>query len=313
MSFKTIHDIHHCFDNAITPVERIASGDTRRFDIQDASGGLIQSDSQAEILTRLPHDALNPVCGPLYIDDAEPGDVIEVELVGFEPGGWGWTGQIPGFGLLADEFTSPWLHISEYDETSVYFRDDIVIPFRPFAGVIGLAPGESGKHSIVPPRHCGGNLDIRDLVAGTKLFLPVQVAGGLLSIGDTHACQGDGEVCGTAVETRMAATATIRLHKGESIPSPMFDMPVVPSDSTANRGFIATTGVGSDLMQASREAVRFMIDRLATKADLSAEMAYALCSVAGQLRISEVVDQPNWVVSCYMPKDIFKSRALQAM
>ncbi|MEZ7502680.1 acetamidase/formamidase family protein [Psychrobacter sp. Arc29] len=312
MHFKTIHDVHHCFDHDLKPVEIISSSDTRRFDILDASGGLITRDSKAEILTRLPMDALNPVCGPLFIEDAEPGDVIEIELLDFEPSGWGWTGIIPGFGLLAEEFTKPWLKISEYDSESVYFYDDIVIPFRPFAGTIGLAPAEPGSHSIVPPRVCGGNLDIRDLVKGSKLYLPVQVPGGLLSIGDTHACQGDGEVCGTAVETRMAATATIRLLKGDSIPAPMFDMPAVASDNH-NEGYIVTTGVGPDLMEGAKNAVRFMIDRLKKKAGMDEELAYALCSVAGQLKISEIVDQPNWVVSFYIPKSIFKSHSLKAI
>ncbi|WP_456269437.1 acetamidase/formamidase family protein [Kushneria sp. AK178] len=313
MTFKTIHDVHHCFDHGLSPVETVSSGDTRCFDVLDASGGLIKRDSQAEVLTRLPHDALNPVCGPLFVEDAEPGDVIEIELLDFQPGQWGWTGLIPGFGLLADDFKRPWLKVSEYDSESVYFRDDIVIPFRPFAGTIGLAPAEPGQHSIVPPRLCGGNLDIRDLVKGSKLYLPVQVKGGLLSIGDTHACQGDGEVCGTAVETQLKTTAKLHLHKGDSIPAPMFDMPSVESDRQHNEGFIVTTGVGSDLMQGAKDAVRFMIDRLVKKAGMDEELAYALCSVAGQLRVSEIVDQPNWVVSCYMPKSIFKSRTLKAM
>lgn len=312
MTFKTIHDVHHCFDHSIAPVETISSGDTRHFDILDASGGLIARDSKADIISQLPHDALNPVCGPLFIEDAEPGDVIEIEMLDFEPGGWGWTALIPGFGLLAEDFPTPWLKISDYDSESVYFHDDIVIPFRPFAGTIGLAPAEPGSHSIVPPRLCGGNLDIRDLVKGAKLYLPVQVPGGLLSIGDTHACQGDGEVCGTAVETRMAAKAILRLHKGDSIPGPMFDMPAVASDNH-NEGYIATTGVGADLMQGAKDAVRFMIDRLRKKAGMDEAMAYALCSVAGQLRISEIVDQPNWVVSFYIPKAIFKSRSLKAI
>ncbi|WP_442489457.1 acetamidase/formamidase family protein [Halomonas litopenaei] len=312
MKIKTIHDVHHCFDHALEPQETISSGDTRRFDILDASGGLITRHSKAEALTRLPAGELNPVCGPLYMEDAEPGDVIEVELVDFEPGQWGWTGLIPGFGLLADDFTSPWLKVSEYDSESVYFDEDIVIPFRPFAGTIGLAPAEPGQHSIVPPRICGGNLDIRDLVKGARLYLPVQVKGGLLSIGDTHACQGDGEVCGTAVETRMAATATLRLHKAGNIPAPMFDVPPGAS-SEEDAGFLVTTGVGPELMQGARDAVRFMIDRLHRQVGMEEQLAYALCSVAGRLRVSEIVDQPNWVVSFYMPRSIFRSKSLRAI
>lgn len=313
MDIRTIHDIQNCFDHAIEPVETIASGDRRRFDVQDASGGLVGRDSEAEVLTRLPADQLNPVCGPLYVADAEPGDALEIELESFEPTGWGWTGQIPGFGLLADDFPEPWLHRSEYDSDYVYFRDDIKIPFRPFAGVIGLAPAVPGAHSIVPPRACGGNLDIRDLLAGTKLYLPVEVPGALLSIGDTHACQGDGEICGTAVETSMATTATIRLHKRQSLPAPMFDMAPDDTPDIMAAGAIVTTGVGPDLMTATQEATRFMIDRLGRVADLDPQIAYGLCSVAGQLRISEVVDMPNWVVSYYMPKSIFTSKALRAV
>lgn len=313
MHIHTIHDIQNSFDNSIAPLETISSGDTRRFDVRDASGGLVQRDSSTEVLTRLPAEQLNPVCGPLYVADAEPGDALEIELNEFEPCGWGWTGQIPGFGLLADEFPDPWLNISTYDDEFVHFHDDIRIPYRPFAGVIGLAPSKSGAHSIVPPRTCGGNLDVRDLTKGTKLYLPVEVEGALLSIGDTHACQGDGEICGTAVETSMAVTATIRLHKQARLPSPMFETLPSPASDQERVGYLVTTGVGPDLMTAARDATRFMIDRLVAQADLTPQMAYGLCSVAAHLRISEIVDQPNWVVSYYFPKSIFNSRALQAL
>lgn len=313
MAIKTIHDIRTCFDHSIAPLETIESGERQRFDVVDASGGLVTRDAQAEVLTRLPADQLNPICGPLYIADAEPGDIIEIALEDFEPSGWGWTGQIPGFGLLADDFPEPWLHHSSYDGEHVHFTDDIRIPYRPFAGVIGLAPAAPGEHSIVPPRACGGNLDIRDLVAGASLYLPVEVAGGLLSIGDTHACQGDGEICGTAVETAMAVTASMHLHKRDALPAPMFDVPATSAPDIMAAGAIATTGVGPDLMAATKEATKFMIDRLTRVTDLDAQAAYGLCSIAGQLRISEIVDAPNWVVSYYMPKSIFTSTALRAM
>jgi acetamidase/formamidase len=313
MAIKTIHDIRNCFDHSIAPLETIESGERRRFDVVDASGGLVTHDAQAEVLTRLPADQLNPICGPLYIADAEPGDVIEIALEDFEPSGWGWTGQIPGFGLLADDFPEPWLHHSPYDGEYVHFTDDIRVPYRPFAGVIGLAPAAPGKHSILPPRACGGNLDIRDLVAGASLYLPVEVAGGLLSIGDTHACQGDGEICGTAVETAMAVTASVHLHKRDALSAPMFDLPATNVPDIMAAGAIATTGVGPDLMASIKEAAKFMIDRLTRVTDLDAQAAYGLCSIAAQLRISEVVDAPNWVVSYYMPKSIFTSKVLRAI
>ncbi|TIO09860.1 MAG: acetamidase, partial [Mesorhizobium sp.] len=123
-----------------------------------------------------------------------------------KPAGFGWTANIPGFGLLADDFKEPALNIWKYDPGSLepaLFGRQGRVPLKPFAGTIGNAPGEMGHHSVVPPRRVGGNLDIRDLAAGTILYLPVEVAGALFSVGDTHAAQGDGEVCGTAIESPM--------------------------------------------------------------------------------------------------------------
>ena len=179
------------------------------------------------------------------------------------------------------------------------------MPLKPFTGTIGLALAEPGLHSVVPPRRVGGNLDIRDLAKGSVLWLPVEVAGGLFSVGDTHAAQGDGEVCGTAIESAMAVTLTFELEKGANLKFPRFRTPGPVTRHNDSAGYDVTTGIGPDLMAGARDAVSGMIDLLAAREKMSPVEAYMLCSVAGDLRISCIVDVPNWVVSLYMPRAIF--------
>lgn len=306
MAIKTIHSRHHHFgwDNALEAALTIEPGDEVEFGIVDASGGQITMSATAADVAAIDFENVNPVTGPVRIVGAEPGDAIEIHVLGFAPSGWGWTALIPGFGLLSDEFPDPVVHISRYDAQFVEFLPGVRLPSRPFPGTIGLAPAERGAHSIVPPREVGGNLDIRDLVEGSTLLLPVQVPGALFSVGDTHACQGDGEVCGTAVETPMRIRLRFGLVKDSPVRRPQF---TVRDEATrvSKGGYHATTGVAPDLMTASRDAIRDMIDHLGRSYGLAPDIAYMLCSVAVDLRISEIVDAPNWVVSAYLPKGIF--------
>ncbi len=310
MSIKTIHKSHHHigWDRANAPVETIAPGETVTFEIFEASGGQLGPDSDLADLEALDFDKVNPVTGPVLIDGAEPGDSLVVTLESFQPSGWGWTANIPGFGLLADHFTEPALINWHYDPESLspaLWSDKAKIPLKPFTGTIGLAPAEPGPHSIVPPRRMGGNMDVRDLSAGTRLHLPVEVPGALFSVGDTHAAQGDGEVCGTAIESPMTVTLRFDLAKGEGLAFPRFETPGPVSRHLDGEGYDVTMGIGPDLMQAARDAVSGMIDLLTKRQGIAAVEAYMLCSVAGDLRISEIVDQPNWVVSFYFPRLVF--------
>lgn len=306
MPFKTIHQGHHHFgwDNTFEPVLTIEPGDEVEFGIVDASGGQLTADSTTADVASLDFGKVNPVTGPVRIVGAEPGDAVAIEVLGFAPSGWGWTALIPGFGLLADEFPDPALHVSRYDAAQVEFLPGVRIPTRPFTGTIGLAPAAPGHHSVVPPREVGGNLDIRDVVEGSTLYLPVQVPGALFSVGDTHACQGDGEVCGTAVETAMRVRLRFGLIKDSPVRRPQFTLPD-EATRVSKGGYHATTGVAPDLMTAARDAIRDMIEHLGREYDLAPEVAYMLCSVAVDLKISEVVDAPNWVVSAFLPKGIF--------
>jgi len=299
------HQHHLGWDNALTPVLRVAPGTSVEFEVLDAAGGQLSPESTVASIASLDFGRINPVAGPLHIEGAEPGDVLKLTLLSFTPSGWGWTANIPGFGLLADEFPEPALHLWSYDAATLapalYGRWGRV-PLKPFTGTIGVAPAAAGLHSIVPPRRVGGNLDVRDLAAGTELYLPVEVAGALFSVGDTHAAQGDGEVGGTAIESPMDVAIRFDLIKQTPLAFPRFSTPGPVTRHWDGKGYEVTTGIGPDLMEAARDAVRGMIDLLGRQHGMPAIDAYLLCSVCGDLRISEIVDLPNWAVSFYFPR-----------
>jgi len=251
---------------------------------------------------------VNPTLGPIAIDGAEPGDAIKVTLVDFKPCGWGWTANIPGFGLLADQFKEPALNIWKYDANTLApaMFGPAKVPLKPFAGTIGLAPAEPGHHSVVPPRRVGGNMDIRDLAKGSELYLPVEVKGALFSLGDTHAAQGDGEVCGTAIESQLDVTVKLELVKNANLTFPRFRTPGPVTRHLDEKGYDVTTGIGSDLMEGAKAAVSGMVELLSKRHNIAPVEAYMLCSVCGDLRISEIVDMPNWVVSFYFPRVVME-------
>ena len=305
----TIHShAHHIgWNNALAPVLSVRPGETVAIEALDASCGQLSAAAGIEELKALDFGRVNPVTGPIWIEGAEPGDAVALTFRAFHPVGdpWGWTANIPGFGLLAEDFPDPALHIWTYAAdlaSPAAFAPMGKVPLKPFAGTVGLALAEPGEHSVVPPRRVGGNLDIRDNAVGTTLYLPVEVAGGLLSLGDTHAAQGDGEICGTAIESPMTAEVEIGLVKDARLPFPRFETSGPVTRHLDAKGYWVTTGVGPDLMQAAKDAVRQCVDRVAAETGMAAVDAYMLASVAGDLRISEIVDMPNWVVSFYFPK-----------
>jgi acetamidase/formamidase len=307
----TIHGSRHHFgwDNSLVPAERVPPGSTIEFQCIDASSGQLGVESTVADVGRLDFGKVNPVTGPVFVDGAEPGDALKVTIESFKPSGFGWTANIPGFGLLADSFKAPALNLWKYDASSMepaLYSKNARVPLKPFAGTIGNAPGEAGHHSVVPPRRVGGNLDIRDLAAGTTLYLPVEVSGALFSVGDTHAAQGDGEVCGTAIESPMDVVLTLDVVKNAGLKTPRFTTAGPVSRHLDAKGYEVTTGIGPDLMESAKGAVSQMIDLIAGRYGMSAVEAYMLCSVCGDLRISEIVDMPNWVVSFYFPRVVFE-------
>src|SRR6266540_2344456 len=213
---------HHVCHNAFSPRLTIAPGDSVSFATFDASGGQLTKTSTVADVARLDFGLVNPVTGPVFVDGAEPGDALKVTVLSFKPSGWGWTGNIPGFGLLADQFPDARLHHWHYDTSlaPAMYGPGGRVPLKPFTGTIGVAPAATGLHSIIPPRNVGGNMDVRDIAEGTELWLPVEVAGALFSVGDTHAAQGDGEVCGTAIESPMDVVLKLDLVKDARLKTP---------------------------------------------------------------------------------------------
>jgi acetamidase/formamidase len=240
------------------------------------------------------------------VSGAQPGDTLAVEILDLHTQGWGWTAILPGLGLLSDDFKDPYLRVFDLSRGDVaYLREDIAIPVEPFFGTMGVCPAGASKQAIMPPGTFGGNLDTRQLTRGTTLYLPVQAQGALFSCGDAHGAQGDGEVCVTGIEAPMYAALRFTLQKGRRIPAPQFltTGPLTPRVDRA--GFYGTTGVGPDLFKGAQEAIRAMIDYLTTTYRLSREDAYVLASLVVDLKIAEIVDAGQYVVSALLPLAVF--------
>jgi acetamidase/formamidase len=248
------------------------------------------------------------VTGPIYIDGAKPGDALKITVLSFRPSGWGWTGNIPGFGLLTDQFPDAKLHHWNYDPglAPAMYGPGGRVPLRPMCGTIGVAPAAPGLHSIIPPRNVGGNMDVRDITEGVELYLPIEVDGAIFSVGDTHAAQGDGEVCGTAIETAIDVALKFDLVKGAHLRTPRYVTPGPVTSHFDKMGYEVTTGIGPDLMGCARTAVSEMVELLSRRFGYSPIDAYMLCSVCADLRISSIVDVPNWVVSFYFPRVVLE-------
>jgi acetamidase/formamidase len=294
----TNEQTHTKFSRAIEPAIRVPSGSIIEVFTHECTGGQLNLKSTVDDVANVDWDRIHTLTGPVYVEGAEPGDVLAVRLLELEPADWGWMTIEPGFGFLTGEFDKIVLQTFALDteKGEVEFADSIRIPLKPFAGVMGVAPDTDEMLNTIPPRANGGNLDDPNLVAGTTVYFPVFVAGGLFSIGDTHAVQGLGEVSGTAMETPMRIVYEISVIKGgRSIPEPQYE-----TDE-----YYATTGFATTIDEAAKKATRYMIDYLVETKGLSREQAYMLCSLAGDLKIAETVDVPHMLVTMHMPKHIF--------
>jgi acetamidase/formamidase len=283
----------------------VADGDTVVFETRDVSDDQIGPDSDVSVIAGLDWDRVYPLAGPVAVEGAEPGDTLAVEILDIHTKGWGWTAILPGLGLLADDFPDAYLRVFDISGGEVVpFREDIEIPLAPFLGTMGVCPAGASAQPVMPPGTFGGNMDTRQLVAGTTLYLPVQVEGALFSCGDAHGCQGDGEICVTGLESPMYATLRFSVEK-RSIPAPQFhaEGPLTPYVDFGP--FYGTTGVGADLYAASQDAIRAMIAHLVERYALSPEDAYLLCSLCVDLKVSEIVDAGVYVVSAFLPEAIF--------
>ena len=294
--------VHFTWDIDNEPVLTIESGDTVVYETRDVSDNQITPESTAEAVAALDWERVYPLAGPVRVEGAEPGDTLAIEILEVETRGWGYTLIIPGFGLLPDDFPDAYIRVFDLSSGDVAkLRDDIAIPVQPFFGTMGVCPAGAKEQAVMPPGRFGGNMDTRQLVKGTTLYLPVEVEGALFSCGDAHAAQGDGEVCVTGIEARMHGEFRFTLEKGRSIRAPQYKTSGPLTPRLDERGWYGTTGVGPDLYAAAQDAVRAMIDHLSEEYGLSREDAYVLSSLCVDLRISEVVDAGQYIVSALLP------------
>lgn len=348
---------HNRWHPDIAPVAHCEPGDEVVLETRDAFDGQMGPEAGLEVVAAPNLDVVHPLTGPVHVDGAEPGDLLEVDILDVSPDRYGYTVQVPGFGFLRDEFPEPFKVNWDIADGWATSSDlpGVRIPGSPFMGTIGLAPGrdllaataareqellERGGFVLppseasavpddpaiarealrtIPPREQGGNVDIKQLGRGTRLLLPVDAPGALFSAGDAHFAQGDSETCGTAIEMRATLRVRFGLRKGEArrlgIKDPRFTREdyFAPPEYAVPRRFYATTGIsvtkdgenrGEDATVAARNALLNMIEHLGERG-WSRQQAYAICSVAVDLRISQLVDVPNMLVSAFLPEDIF--------
>jgi len=283
------------WDNSVEPRLVIEPGDTVVFECLEASGQYTK-DSTIDDFLNVDRSKVHALNGSVYVNGAEPGDALEVEILDMQHKGWGWTAFRSGFGLLADDFKEPHFHVWELVGNQCHFGvNDIVLPFEPMPGCVGVAPREPGRLNTIPPRENGGNVDVRDLTTGSTFWLPV-----------LHANQGQGEICGTGIECPMIVTMRFNVIKNSNIKELQYIRPS-PMTKTDTAGHFGTTAHGPDLFVNSQNAVRQMIDWLVETKGLTRPQAYILCSAIVDLKISEIVDQPNWIVTAQIPLQIFAS------
>lgn len=343
---------HNRWHPDIQPVAHCRSGDTLVIETRDALDGQVTPTTTLPELTLIDQNLIHPMTGPVYIDGAEPGDVLEVEIVDIQPAEFGYTLQSPGFGFLRDIFPDSFM-VKWKLKDGFATSDELPglrLPANPFMGIIGVAPdmelleratareaaslqrgefgfpvtepagavpariGETGLRTG-PPRENGGNIDIPQTGIGARLFFPVFVDGALFSTGDAHFAQGDGEVCGQGIEMRAKLTARFTVHKKKDVKFRSSQLHFVHKEPARPhpREYMITTGLSLDdagnnvsesINLAARQALIEMIGYLQSRG-YNRQQAYAICSVAVDLHISEVVDIPNAIVSAFLPLDIF--------
>jgi acetamidase/formamidase len=299
--------VHYTWDAGNEPVLTIASGDTVVVHRRDVSDNQVTPQSDASVIAGLDWDRVYPLAGPIAVEGAAPGDTLAVEVLDLHTEGWGWTAILPGLGLLPEDFPDAYLRIFDISAGDFARLEGAAIPLDPFLGTMGVCPAGASAQPVMPPGRFGGNLDTRQLGRGTTLYLPVEVDGALFSTGDAHGAQGDGEVCVTGLEAPMYASLRFTLEPGRSLPAPQYR--TAPRTPPIFGPVYGTTGVGGDLYVAAQEATRAMVEHISADYGLSPEDAYLPCSLAVDLRISEVVDAGQYVVSALLPEAVFARAA----
>lgn len=295
------------WNNQTPPRLAIAPGDTVTFQCTDSSGGQVRPDWTVEdFRTRFDPLRVHTLTGPVAVDGASPGDVLEIRIDAYQHHGHAWTSLIPGLGLLPEDFPEHHLFLWKLEERLTRSFPGVTLDLHPFAGIIGVQRAEPGEFRTRAPGPFGGNLDVRQLTAGTTLFLPVFTPGAGVLVGDCHAAQGDGEVCINGMEAPMDVTLTFHLHKRRPLAGPYA---IFPGGFTPPR--YATKPwhlfIESDEQprEACRRAVRRAIEHITGRLGVTPQMAYTLCSVVLDLKVSQLVNVPTTTITAALPDAIF--------
>jgi len=282
----------YVMDKANPPALRVRDGDVVLAECHDCFGGLIQNaqDDPEDI----DHSLLNPATGPIFVDGAEPGDVLAVDLLRIEVGEQGAAPLYPGeFGFLKHDPIAPFTKIARVENGVILYRDDVRIPVRPMLGTLGVAPSGEGVTTLYMGDH-GANMDHKDVCVGNTVYLPVFVPGALLALGDAHAISGDGEAAAAGLEVPSVVTLRVRVLKGRSLPRPMIESPTE----------FMTCGWGMTMEEATSCAMRDMVDFLERMLDMPRAEAYNLAGMVGDARPGNAVCSPG-AMRFSMPKGIF--------
>jgi acetamidase/formamidase len=305
----TAEPTHSRWNRALEPRLTISSGDTVHMSCLDASGGQVKPGATVEDFLYIDRNRIHALTGPIRIDGAEPGDVLEIQVLQVEHRGWGWTSVIPGLGFLKDRFREPYLFHWTLDAEISRSLGSAIVPLRPFCGVMGVAPGEDGEFRTRPPGPFGGNMDVRELCTGATLYLPVLNPGALFSTGDAHAAQGDGEVCINGIECPAEVSLRFHVHHHQPLSGPLIESAESRTpDAPADAWIVVESD--TDAIQAARRATERMIDLLVARWSFTPIDAYLLCSVTMKLRISQVVNEPMITVSAALPKCVLPTRKM---
>jgi acetamidase/formamidase len=299
---------HSRWNNQLKPRLVVQSGDVVHMECVDSSGGQVKPGMTVAEFVEIDRSLIHALTGPIAVHAAEPGDVLEVQVMAVEHIGWGWTSVIPGLGFLDQRFTDAYLFHWHLDGGMSRSLAPALVPLRPFCGVMGVAQAAVGEFRTRPPGTFGGNMDVRELCAGATLYLPVQCPEVLFSAGDAHAAQGDGEVCINGIECPANVSLRFLLHKSRKLAGPIVE--AGPRESEPNLGAWQVVESSDDALTAARDATSRMVDLLVEHWGFEPVQAYLLCSVTMDLKLSQVVNRPMTTVTAAIPKQILPRRRL---
>jgi acetamidase/formamidase len=299
--YLTKKSTHDRWNHDLPPQIEVEPGDVVKFDCFDSSGGQLGPGSTVDDFLKIDRNKIHTLTGPVAIKGAQLGDTLRVDILNIQLRGWGWTSIAPGLGFLPDRFPDPFLFIWQFDEESTDALSPAVVPLRPFCGVMGVAPAAPGERRTRQPGEFGGNIDVKDLIAGSTLYLPVFNDGALFSLGDVHAAQGDGEICINGIECPAVVTVRFTLLKNTRLTAPMLE---TTQRNRVSSGEWIMVESDENPLAAARRAVNRMIDFLVRNWQFSPEHAYLLCSVAMDLRIHQVVNAPSITVGASLSKSL---------